>query len=60
MSWQVSRDDATGQVLIEADYLYATDDEARQLAQAIIEVAARRADYLDGWGGRRGPGEVDE
>ena len=52
MGWHVSR---VGHgpdgcpVLVEADYVYLSEDEARTLAAAILDVAERRTDDVDGW-----------
>lgn len=61
MVWHVQRDESdcgmssckpTGKVLVAADYELLDDNEAVTLAEAIWDVAHRRAYYLDEGGGR--------
>jgi antitoxin component of MazEF toxin-antitoxin module len=47
MGWSVQRqDDDT--VLVQADYQILSNDEARELADALEQVAERLADHLEG------------
>jgi plasmid stabilization system protein ParE len=47
MGWSVQRHDENT-VIVQADYEILSDDEARELADALEQVAERLADHLEG------------